>query len=78
MKTLLMTLAAGALFAGAAVAQTTEYYVVQDTATKKCSVVNVRPTSATQTVVHENDANKIVYKTMEDANAGMKKIKVCM
>lgn len=54
-------------------AQTTnEYYVVQDSTTKKCSVVDKRPTTQT-TVVVSNGA----FKTRSEAEDGIKKIKVC-
>ena len=49
-----------------------EFYVVQDTATKKCSVVDLKPTVATMTLV-----GKTVYKTQADAEIGMKAEKVC-
>lgn len=55
-----------------AFAQTTEYYVVQNTATKKCTLVDRRPT--TQTTVVAGDG---VFITRTEAEAGLKKIKVC-
>ena len=61
--------------AGAAAAQTavsTEWYVVQDTATKKCTIVDKKPT--TQTTVSVGDG---VFKTRTEAETGMKSIKVC-
>ena len=65
-----------ALFIGAlatsAYAQTTEFYVVQDTVTKKCSIVELKPTVATMTLV-----GKTVYKTQAEAESGMKAEKVC-
>jgi hypothetical protein len=57
-----------------AFAQTTEFYVVQDTATKKCTIVDKKPTVATQTVVTPSGT---VYKTRAEAETGMKSIKVC-
>lgn len=54
---------------------TTEFYVVQDTSTKKCMVVDKKPaTTTTVTVV----GNTTVYKTKTDAEAAMKKVQVCM
>jgi hypothetical protein len=50
----------------------TEYYVVQDTSTKKCTIVDKKPTSST-TVVVGNGA----FKTKTEAETGMKSIKVC-
>lgn len=55
-----------------AFAQTTEYYVVQDTATKKCTIVDKRPTTQTTVVVGDG-----VFKTRTEAETGLKKIKVC-
>jgi hypothetical protein len=59
-------------FCGAAYAQT-EFYVVQDTTTKKCTIVDKKPTTTTtMTVVGDG-----VYKTRTEAETGMKSIKVC-
>jgi hypothetical protein len=55
-----------------AFAQTTEFYVVQDTATKRCTIVDKKPTTTTTVVVGDG-----VFKTRTDAETGMKKIKVC-
>lgn len=49
-----------------------EYYVVQDTATKKCSIVEAVPTISTIKVVGE------AYKTMAEAEAAMKANKSCV
>ena len=49
-----------------------EFYVVQDTATKKCTIVDKKPTVTTTTVVGDG-----VYKTREEATTGMKSVKVC-
>ena len=57
----------------AAYAQTaTEWYVVQDASTKKCTVVDKKPTATTTTVVSNG-----VFKTKTEAETGMKSIKVC-
>jgi hypothetical protein len=55
---------------GAAFAE--EFYVVQDTSTKKCTIVDKKPTSTTTTVVGNG-----VFKTRTEAETGMKSIKVC-
>ena len=55
-----------------AFAQTSEFYVVQDTATKKCTIVDKKPTATTTVVVGNG-----VYKTRTEAETGMKTIKVC-
>ena len=75
MKTKLVLAAAlAAAFAVPAFAQTAEFYVVQDTATKKCTIVDKKPTVATQTIVTPAGT---VYKTRAEAEAGMKTVKVC-
>jgi hypothetical protein len=51
-----------------------EFYVVQDTATKKCTIVDKKPTVTTTTVVSPSGT---VYKTRAEAETGMKTIKVC-
>jgi len=56
-----------------AAAQTT-FYVVQDTKTKRCSVVKERPTSTTMVVV--GDSGK-VYTTEAEAQSAVRTIKVC-
>jgi len=51
-----------------------EFYVVQDVKTKKCIVVDKRPTQSSMTIVNPaGDA----YKTKAEAEAGMKTVKVC-
>jgi hypothetical protein len=67
---------AGALAAalcGSAYAQTAEFYVVQDTTTKKCTIVDKKPTATTTVVVGDGK----VFKTRTEAETGMKSIKVC-
>jgi hypothetical protein len=51
-----------------------EFYVVQDTATKKCTIVDKKPTVTTMTVVSPDGT---VYKSRAEAETGMKTIKVC-
>jgi hypothetical protein len=62
-----------AAFATPAFAQS-EFYVVQDTATKKCTIVDQKPTATTQTIVTPSGTG---YKTRAEAEAGMKTVKVC-
>ena len=62
----------GAL-ATSAFAQTTEFYVVQDVKTKKCTIVDKKPTTTTEVSV----LGSTVYKTRTEAEAGMKTVKVC-
>jgi hypothetical protein len=72
MKKSLLAGAFALAFTGAAFAQVTEYYVVHDPATKKCTIVDKKPTSTTTTVVSNG-----VFKTRTEAETGMKTIKVC-
>jgi hypothetical protein len=64
--------ALAAAVAGTAYAQATEYYVVQDTSTKKCTIVDKKPTTTTVTQV-----GPVTFKTRQEAESGMKTIKVC-
>ena len=48
------------------------FYLVQDTGTKKCSIVEVQPTMTTMKVVGT------VHKTKSDAEAAMKANKDCV
>jgi hypothetical protein len=49
-----------------------EFYLVQDAATKKCSIVDVKPTTGTMTVVGA------VHKTRVEAETAMKADKSCV
>jgi long-subunit acyl-CoA synthetase (AMP-forming) len=50
----------------------TEYYVVQDTSTKKCTIVDKKPTTTTMLQV-----GPVAFKTRAEAESGMKTVKVC-
>jgi len=50
-----------------------EFYVVQDVKTKKCTIVDKKPTTTTETTVVGNG----IYKTKVEAETGMKSVKVC-
>jgi hypothetical protein len=67
-------IAAGVLLGASAPALAEEYYVVRDSTTKKCTVVSQKPTTTTTTVVGDDG---VTFKTESEAEAGMKKIKVC-
>ena len=71
MKKLLL---AAALIAVATPAAFADFYVVQDATTKKCTIVDKKPTVTTQTIVTPAGT---VYKTKTEAEAGMKTVKVC-
>jgi hypothetical protein len=72
MKKLLLVGAVSAFAVTSAFAQTSEFYVVRDATTKKCTIVDKKPTSTTTTVVDNG-----VFKTKTEAETGMKSIKVC-
>ena len=71
--TKLLTAAAIVALTVPAFGQTT-YYVVQDTKTKRCSVVKEKPTTKTMVIV--GDSGK-VYTTESEAESAMRTIKVC-
>jgi len=66
--------ALAAAIAAPAYAQSTvtEYYVVQDTSTKKCTIVDKKPTTTTTVQV-----GPVAFKSRQEAEAGMKTVKVC-
>ena len=75
MKKLVISAAVAAFAVTSAFAQTatvSEYYVVRDASTKKCTIVDKKPTTTTTTVVGDG-----VFKTKTEAETGMKSIKVC-
>lgn len=51
-----------------------EFYVVQDVKTKKCTVVDKKPTDSSMTVVSPSGT---IYKSRTEAESGMKTVKVC-
>jgi hypothetical protein len=63
---------ASVLVVSASAQTVTEYYVVQDTATKRCTIVDKRPTTTTIVQV-----GPVAFKTRSEAEAGMKTITVC-
>jgi hypothetical protein len=74
--TLKKILFVGALaFAAGSFAQSAsaaEFYVVRDATTKKCTIVDTKPTTTTTTVVDNG-----TFKTKTEAETGMKTMKVC-
>ena len=75
-ETLKKYLIAGAFVAASALATQTasaaEFYVVRDATTKKCTIVDAKPTTTTTTVVDNG-----TFKTRTEAETGMKTMKVC-
>jgi hypothetical protein len=73
MKKKLIVCGALAAFAlGTQAASAAEFFIVRDASTKKCTVVDTKPTTTTVTV--EGDG---VYKTKTEAEAAVKTTKVC-
>jgi hypothetical protein len=61
-------------FALPAFAQVESFYVVQDVKTKKCTIVDKKPTATEYTTV---GGDGVVYKTRVEAENAMKTVKVC-
>jgi hypothetical protein len=61
------------LVAAAAPARAAEFYLVQDTATKRCQVVDQRPTSITLVVVGEGRS----FATRAEAESAMRGAEPC-
>ena len=61
---------AASVVAEAAIAA--EFYVVRDATTKKCTIVDTKPTTTTTTIVDNG-----TFKTQTEAETGMKTMKVC-
>jgi hypothetical protein len=53
---------------------TTSYYLVQDTKTKKCTIVDTKPDVTVYKTVGEDG---VTYKTRVEAENAMKTTKVC-
>lgn len=74
-KRILLAFALVVAIAALSFAQTTEFYIVQDTTTKKCTIGDMKletTTNNTTTVV--GDAT---YKMRTEAETGMKMVEVC-
>jgi hypothetical protein len=69
----LATLAMLVAFATPALAAD-EFYVVQDVKTTKCTIVDKKPTTTTETTIVGDGK---VFKTKTEAETGMKSVKVC-
>ena len=74
MKQIVFAAVMASAIAGTAYGQSTEFYVVQDTTTKKCTIVDQKPTTTTTTVTQ---VGPVAFKTRQEAESGMKTIKVC-
>lgn len=72
MKKLIVCGALAAFALGTQAASAAEFYIVRDATTKKCTVVDTKPTTTTTTVVGDG-----VYKTKTEAESAVKTTKVC-
>jgi hypothetical protein len=72
MKKLILCSALAAFALGTQAASAAEFYVVRDATTKKCTIVNSKPTITTTTVVGDG-----VYKTKVEAESAIKTTKIC-
>jgi hypothetical protein len=68
-----LALAAAAIAAATTPALAQSFYVVQDTATKKCTIVDTKPTTQTMVVVGDGK----VYTSRSEAESAVKTIAVC-
>jgi hypothetical protein len=59
-------------FTAPGLGQMSEFYIVQDASTKRCTIVDKKPTVSTTTVVGNG-----VYKTRTEAESAIKTVKVC-
>ncbi len=59
-------------FAQTATVSDGEVYIVRDATTKKCTIVDTKPTTTTTTVVDNG-----TFKTRTEAETSMKTMKVC-
>lgn len=50
------------------------YYIVQDSKTKHCQIVDQRPVATTTTTVGPDG---VVYKTRDEAETAMRTVKIC-
>ena len=71
-RCLIGTALASAVALSASAQVATEYYVVQDTTTKRCTIVDKKPTTTTVVQV-----GPMAFKTRAEAETGMKTIAVC-
>jgi hypothetical protein len=73
MKKILITIALVA-FVAPAFAQS-GFWIVQDSTTKKCTITSERPAASTTTTVVSPSGT--TYTTRQEAEAGLKTVKVC-
>ena len=62
----------GGLIAPSAAQTVTEYYIVRNPETKRCTIVTERPTTTTMVIVGDR-----AFKTRTEAESGLKTTKIC-
>ena len=62
----------GGLIAPAAAQTVTEFYIVRNPETKRCSIVTERPTTTTTVIVGDR-----AFKTRSEAETSLRTTKVC-
>ena len=72
MRKVILCGALAAFALGTQAANAAEFYIVRDSTTKKCTVVDSKPTTTPTTVVGNG-----VYKTKVEAESAVKTTKVC-
>ena len=72
MKKLIVCGALAAFALSTQAASAAEFYIVRDATTKKCTVVDAKPTTTTVTVVGDG-----IYKTKTEADSAIKTTKIC-
>ena len=72
MKKLIVCGALAAFALGTLADSAPAFYIIRDATTKKCTVVDTKPTTTTTTVVGDG-----VYKTKTEAESAVKTSKVC-
>ena len=73
MKRLIATTLAALTLTFVAAPAFAEFYIVQDATSKKCTVIDQKPTVTTMTVVGDN----VGYKTRPEADSAMAKVVAC-
>jgi len=68
-----LLIAAVAVAAFATPSLAAEFFIVQDTGTKRCTIVDQRPTTQTTTIVGPGTA----FTTRTEAETAMRTVKVC-
>ena len=71
---ILVLMATTLAFASSGHAQINEYHIVQDVRTKRCTVVDKRPSPSTYVTLVSSET----YRTQAEAEAAILSLKVCL